>query len=841
MKIYLLKNFNNYYNRIIQKYDSINEYTSNYEYAVRGYNNELKSLESGSQFNFNINDGIYSEVTYNYDPNQEFQPDYAIITDNDNNIKYRYFVIEAKRIRKGQYKLILKRDIVADTYDYTIQSPIYFERAMLRKNNPLIFKNENNSYNQIKKDEYLLKDKSKCAWIVGYYTRPNYNEKGVSTTGEVDQDYSISLSANYDYSTDADIGNFLSTTMGVQKDMVKVILDKNAFTAYFEACGQNVRTIRNKYAINNDTANVSVSSFLAGTSCKYVEKYTEADNKEILLNKSNEYSLFNYIINYYKKYIEKNEPNTYAKYSFTSSDGNLNLYDNKIVKTTVNGVTQYYRLKVNTIYSTYKIPEVINIKSPSDTANIDYFIYLKSAFTNVANNTFRINAETGTNWGLSLAQTDYLKGYYVSYDEVFQDQYKTTVSKDRPIVSNIPYSMFCMPYPTDDDIYVKTTDGNSFKVEARASIAMATALSLNSKCYDVQLLPYCPIQGCINNSGNNIEIDINYFTDTAYYKMIEHIYQGENLGNSSILMWATEGSFSFDIYKNLSVKDDDIDFKIQDETEFYRLNSPNYNGTYEFKATRNNGVEYFNVDCSYKPYTPYIHINPNYKHMYGSDFNDARGLICQGDFSLTQITDQWQEYIVNNKTYQAQFDRQIENMDVSNNIANEQAKWSIAVGTIQGASTGAFIGNNTGTGGVGTAVGAVVGGAASLVGGIEDLKYQKQLQKENKSYATDIFNLNNEAIKARPYTLNKVDSFNYNNKIYPFLERYDCTDSEKDLLRTQLKYNSMSVNLISTISSLQHTDKTFMKGKLIKYISNESNDNNFVLDLAEELNKGVFI
>ena len=837
MKIYLFKNFNNYYNRIIIKYDSINEYTSNYEYAVRGYNNELKAIESGSQFNFNINDGIYSEVTYNYDPNQEFQPDYAIITENDDTIKYRYYVIEAKRIRKGQYKLILKRDVIADTYDYTIESPIYFERAMLSKNNPLIFKNENNSYNQIKKEEYLLKDKSKCAWIVGYVDRPK------STTQ--DKAVSIKLLNNYDYAVDKTIDAFIAQLINPNASTVNpskkkiLLLGDDLFSFSFQAAGQKLKTAYNTYYLNNN--NISSTISLNGGSNKYYrENNTEANIKTNILYDSIDYKLVDTAREFVKKYYTILHPSIASDYEFLT-ETNISQYKDKLVKCSDNEI-----YKINVSYSTvssglYHI-QTDNLPTYSITNETVKEVrdQLISVYDNIANKVFYVqNASMNKMYGFDC-EVPY-KTYTVTYTKVSDGEYKTNISSQRLRLADAPYSMFCIPYPIDNDIYVKNTASNTYKVDPQASLFIATGISeeLAEGCYDIQLVPYCPLQQIIDNTGDNIVIDVyNYSaTKSGYW---DEVYRDKDTNNVSVIIWCDRSNFTFNIDKNLSVKSNDIDFKVQDETEFYRLNSPNYNGTYEFKATRNNGVDYFNIDCSYKPYTPYIHINPNYKYMYGNDFNDANGLICSGNFSLTQTTDQWKNYIVNNKTYQSQFDRQIENMDVNNNITNDQSKWSIWTGALQAGSTGAFIGNSIGGIGGGV-IGGLASGALSTAAGYKDLEYQKQLQQENKSYATDIYNLNNESIKARPNTLNKVDSFNYNNKIYPFLERYDCTEIEKEQLTTQLKYNSMAVNLISTISNMKHTDKTFMKGKLIKYISNESNDNNFVLDLAEELNKGVYI
>ena len=52
-----------------------------------------------------------------------------------------------------------------------------------------------------------------------------------------------------------------------------------------------------------------------------------------------------------------------------------------------------------------------------------------------------------------------------------------------------------------------------------------------------------------------------------------------------------------------------------------------------------------------QPYQPYIHLNPNFGSLYGEDFNDARGLILGGDFSIATLSNEWKNYETQNKNY----------------------------------------------------------------------------------------------------------------------------------------------------------------------------------------------
>ena len=107
-----------------------------------------------------------------------------------------------------------------------------------------------------------------------------------------------------------------------------------------------------------------------------------------------------------------------------------------------------------------------------------------------------------------------------------------------------------------------------------------------------------------------------------------------------VILWCSESDFNTGVTVSLDSGTTGIERKVKSETEMYRLCSPNYAASFEFNAAKNYGVTYIDIDCSYKPYNPYIHANPVFGGIYGADTNDARGLICQGDFSLPQSSEQ---------------------------------------------------------------------------------------------------------------------------------------------------------------------------------------------------------
>lgn len=58
-----------------------------------------------------------------------------------------------------------------------------------------------------------------------------------------------------------------------------------------------------------------------------------------------------------------------------------------------------------------------------------------------------------------------------------------------------------------------------------------------------------------------------------------------------------------------------------------------------------------------------------------------------GDYSVTQLTNTWATYKLNNSTYQDMFNREIQHMDVENSI-QEQEQWFKSMTGIVGGGVG---------------------------------------------------------------------------------------------------------------------------------------------------------
>ena len=153
----LLLHYNNYFNRIIKKENTIADYKA----ADADY-------KEASNINFNPGDGVNTGLVLGLGQNgslfegDEF--DYLVaykVVDNVSVIDSRWFIIEQDRERAGQYELTLKRDVLADNYADVINSPIFLEKGFINDaNDPLLYNSESMNLNQIKQFEIPLKDET---------------------------------------------------------------------------------------------------------------------------------------------------------------------------------------------------------------------------------------------------------------------------------------------------------------------------------------------------------------------------------------------------------------------------------------------------------------------------------------------------------------------------------------------------------------------------------------------------------------------------------------------------------------------------------------------------------
>ena len=296
-------------------------------------------------------------------------------------------------------------------------------------------------------------------------------------------------------------------------------------------------------------------------------------------------------------------------------------------------------------------------------------------------------------------------------------------------------------------------------------------------------------------------------------------------------------------YSILNPGNDALTRKLANECDLVRIVSQNYSAIFEFSPAKSGGVDGFLADCTYKPWSPYIHILPKLKGLYGDNFaaiDDARGLICGGDMSLPQLSNEWANYQLQNKTYQEMFDRQIKNMDVQNDVNRQGALAQAILAPLTGGAAGAAIGSKTNVFG-GTVADASIGAIGGGVTAGIDYANTVRMMEENRSYAIDMYGYNLQNIQAVPTSLTKTSALTYNTRVWPFIEYYTCTEAERKALKDKIKYNGMTIMKVGQLSDYTLGEDNFYKGQLIRLPAYVKIDGHMAFEIYNELNKGVYL
>lgn len=356
--------------------------------------------------------------------------------------------------------------------------------------------------------------------------------------------------------------------------------------------------------------------------------------------------------------------------------------------------------------------------------------------------------------------------------------------------------------------------------------------------YDVQWLPYCPVRENLKKVLGATFFDASRDNCVPIKDKTDKVV--------GFMAFASRSNFHFKVGHAIPSVGRMETRKESNELETWRLCSPNYNGIFEFSPAKNNGVRSFHVDCTYKPFQPYIRISPVFKGLYGGDYEDKRGLILGGDFSLPRLTTEWANYVQNNKNYQASFDRQIESMDLRHRIGMAETVMGSIAGTIQGGAQGAQAGASIGGGPIGAIVGGAVGTAAAVAGGIADVMNTKALYNDEIDRTKKLFQYSLQNIQAIPSSISKASGFDLNVKPFPFIEYYCPTQTEIDAFRNMIKWNGMTVGVVGTMEeyfpeSLDDLGSTYFEASVIRLADGFDGDFHEADAIAYELRRGIYI
>lgn len=809
MTFYLLKNFNNYYNRQIKRYDTAEEYIA-----------QGTLVHTCQTSNFNPRDGVTTQHIFNiqlYDT-----PDYCIVCEETNNtIVSRWFITESEYTSAGQYLVHLYRDVIAEEFEKIINAPCFIEKATI-SSGPLLYNKENMSYNQVKQSEVLLKDSTQTSWIVGYLNKGVTPANPITTNYTTTPDLSVANLAGWDYYQYTQAGTRFSA-----------FPDYREWTFYMRELDNT--SVAWKYVVHVDNSALNNYRRVSADGNKFY--VSEGSIPGTMQRGLALQSLYN------KATVWDSQIPTLAPQLHSKADTDeFRGLNGKTIKDISTG--KLYSIRVN--YYT-------------NAGNLQGYVYPSmSLFTDNflpwvdSSDYFQRATGTCDNSGVFYEFTyDMLS---ISLTELRGDL-NINWTNAHNVCPQETFDMFCMPA---EQLYVRTGVNTGFYVNGEVSFKSYSAIDMaltSGQLLDIQLLPYCPVlseysdpERVVTSYGKAMTLDISGKTEHKNYDLIKD----NNSNPIGIMFWAQSARFSRsynnshqDLETGSTVNYINYDLstpqkiKITNECDIYRICSPNYNGQFDLNIAKNGGFLGFNIHCAYKPFTPYIQIEPVFGGLYGSSFKDARGLICGGDFSLPQKDSKWAEYQLQNKNYQVMFDRQIQNMTDMNEIALKEARWSLFAGSLTGAGAGAAAGAMI-AGPTGAVLGGATGLSASLLGGAADIDILKQRQALTLDYTEDMFGYNLENIQALPYSITKVGAFVPTNKIFPFIEYYTCTDEEKQALKDKMKWNGMTVGIIGKISDYIINEPSYIKGRIIR-LESLAEDYHYATVIGEEITKGVYI
>ena len=778
--------WNNYYNRTYKPF-SLTEASNALVGSILNVNG------------FNPNDGVDTEQMTGLNTFTEI-PDYCVVVDGTEIIS-KWFVIECQRTRQGQYKLSLHRDLISDYYQEITEAPVFIEKGWLPYNSPLIFNREQVSFNKVKTKEILLNNDYDGAWIVAYYARNASDIKASYTLQDMPYDLEVpneGLLTSWEYWKYCE-GNS-------NRENLYSFTYNHLFRVY--ALGHQPSGGFQRFDFNEYESLGDRGVDYQGTTCTPVYK---TDLKH-------QYETYKSSIN--------GLVNGQIGAKGVAYIQTIYALDGKVLKTGSSSSPEYYRISVKG-----KPVTVGDYLSAGNLYNSMKAWVESAGGTNINDKTLWYSTDT----------TD----YYIALEDVTSEYTASfTLPSDRRHLVDAPYDMLVCPYIDGVISDYTTTQISTIPCSKQDAmdLMMSFATSAGSNLYDIQLLPYNPIVGLKGIRGNGFNISTGV-------KSIDKTYVKDADGNNRLVVFhAMYSKFSLKInitrnsdYSLISdIVQNSLERKVKHETELVRFCSPSGSNSWDFSPQMNDGFDYIQVDCTYKPYSPYIRVAPDFSGLYGDSFSDTRGLIVQGDFSLPVITDQWKEYEIQNKNYANVFDRETQSLELKEHYRRVQSVAGIAAGALGASGTGAALGSAVRH--IGMAVGAAVGAGASVAGGIADYTISKRLYEENMSYRQDMYSMNLENIQARPNGLAKTSAFTNNNKIYPFIEIYSATDTEKEALRSKILYNGMTVGVIGKItdyigSKVGSESHHYVKGQLIQI--DVSDDYHTCQAINNEINMGI--
>ena len=592
-----LLNYNNYYNRLIKKLNTLDDYLlADPDYYKIESVNFLSTDEVNANAIINVVDLAFNMNNYNY-----------MISQREDSTEFdRWFITKIENVRGCQFKLILRRDLISENWDNLNASALLINKGYCDISNPQFFNKEPISVTEMPINQTYLKDSSGVSWLVAYLPKIAFDVGTETTTTIVDGETVTTTTHWYDKSVE-----FQSSTL--TPDYTMSIAEMNALIGYDKSVIGNEDVYLNYNLYNTKYTMDKMRMNLFTKTIKFVSNPSLfSDSVYITAGDSFKGS--------YVRMLESLVSDLGNKFMSVYSYNNiLSKYNHRIIQVG----NDYYQINISLTAGSEQSGDLSNSSNTT--------LYLNSSYGGVlhtsSSNFFSYNyIPSKINIYYSPIQTTPGSFYY-----------KTT----RNNTNGGSYDCIAVPYK-DEFGNGATVNGLYHDPETMMCFMSQLSASWGTEVvYDVQCLPYRPT---INTTNPVLDVDYGYIWKSGTKTPMGYVYYVKDVNRT------------FNIDLPIESSNNKADYL----TKHYKLIGGNYNSSFDLKVYENNGIDYFNVDMTLLPYNPWIKINPNFKYLNGKDFNDATGLVLSGNFSISMLTNSFAEYQYNNSNYEAIFNAQMD-------------------------------------------------------------------------------------------------------------------------------------------------------------------------------------
>lgn len=735
-------------------------YNPNYKYTNRKILNVLNDTNYVDKDYQNIDspDTINGHIIYQLSTGERL-PTYIVDLSNNN----RWYVSGITQLRTGKFQISLLRDIISESPDTWKSEEAYISSGLANDFN--LYKRWNLPYTNTKVKEERLNINGKSSFFVYYVNTQQINGNVITEQDLAIKSSSIPGITGYDYTVSNlnEIPSYEFVNAGKVRNWTKTAGTTRVMMAKTDITFLQVAI----YPWNYDSSILSNNGFNVGAGIDEEPNYLAIKTlvSDVKNNKNNCRTNFRTATINFLNTLQA----SYGTQILSTQIGNLMPYVNKIIYNSSDNKVYTIRLKTSNGSFNEAIPKA---------QCAEYLTALKNCnFPYTTSGPLYNWQEDGDSWFVFKSEyTDYIYtleeiGTATSFEFNFQaSQRKLPKSAVRCV--NL------------------VSSGNISDEEIAQSLMLSQTNGINEngdtgRILDIQYLPF----SVATLESDNFKINNN--------KVIASFLDNDDFQYVTTLPTLTN---------------------INKETDSIKIVSPSRASQFLFRPYDNNGKMVFTTKITIKPYASVIYVRPSTQGLLLQDWDDKDCLIINEDFSLTNVSSNWTNYIYNNRNYQNAFERQIQGREFERSWERriEEAQrqsddWTARNISAQKAQT--YTGNLPIISSIAGAIGTAFQDQNYMQMAQLDREYNEALYQEGMSLSRDLFSMQMDNIQSQPAIPTRVTTIDAKFLDGVYLEYYSTNDTEKQAIRNFYKYNGNRVDAYGTFFQYWGW---FVRGKIIR-------------------------